>query len=185
MVRDIPYNFINHSIPLGEAERESLSGRPAALAGRCQQSAAFRCAINNRDVSSHSSAVTRSTFWRNTAASCRVTRITAVTFSLSFIHSLSLSLSLSSLTLPPPLTFSSLLYLLSVCIDSMHRPNDYHCSMPSYIVKSCQLNYRQTSYAGRLSLSRAISRVPVRVKSRTVQFCNWRLSEGIGIDWSK
>jgi len=163
MVRDIPCNSINHSIPPGEAERpgereRKRDSRVQTQRVDAQRSAAFRCAINNRDVSSHSSAVTRSTFWRDTAASCRVTRITAVT-----LRAPSISLFLSSLT-----CFLSLSLSLSAtaCTD---QPTDHHCSMPSYVVKPCQLNYRQTSHAGRLSLSRAAVPIRVMLKSRAVE----------------
>lgn len=51
-----------------------------------------------------------------------------------------------------------------------------HCSMPSYVVKPCQLNYRRTSYAGRLSLCRATRRerahaCGARITGRAI--CNW------------
>lgn len=151
MARDTPRNSIpriNHSVP-GERDRED-EGRPA---GRRRQVDAgdrrfSRCAINNRDVSSHSSAVTRSTFWRDTAASCRVTRIAVVTLRAPSLPPSFSLLSCGSLYLPPSPHWQR--------APTADRPTDRSALfMPSYVVKPCQLNYRQTPYAERLSLSRA------------------------------
>lgn len=122
--RVIPLTIPSHQAKGGNADP---NGSIAAFPDRRPSDAP----INNRDVSSHSSTpcVARSTFWDDTAASCRVTRPSRPwrcgprTLSLS-------------------------------CTDSVHRVLvARHCFMPSYVVIPCQLNYRRTPCT-RLSLCR-------------------------------
>jgi len=153
-----------------EGERERLS-RVQTQRVDAQRSAAFRCAINNRDVSSHSSAVTRSTFWRDTAASCRVTRITAVT-----LRAPSISLSLSSLI--PALSLS-----LSFSLYTDRPTTIVPCPRTSSNLVSLIIG-RRTRGTLVVKPHRGTRTRDAEITRRGI--CNWHgFQGGTGVDWSE